>query len=366
MTYTLAGRSLIDAVRGAVEVRDGAPGIEPGATPHRLPGWTTARQADEGIEHMAAMAAGVRIPLLTAAGELVVEVTAARPAPHLRGDPVGHVALEVDGAVLERLPLATGRQSVRAALGRASAPRLVTAWLPHTAAVTVHAITADAPLERAPTAGPLWVHYGSSISHATDVVDPVGGWPVQAARALGLELTSLAFAGNAMLDPFVARVIAEQPADLITLKVGINPVNGDVFRRRTFIPALHGFLDTVRDGHPSTPIVVITALACPIHEDATGPTREVSPGRAGATPREIPPGDGSLTLRRTREYIEHVVAVRQAEDARLTALDGLELFGLDDEACLPDALHPDQEGHDRIARRFVGRLRELVPCVLAP
>ena len=106
-------------------------------------------------------------------------------------------------------------------------------------------------------------------------------------------------------------------------------MNGDAFRRRTFLPALHGFLDTVRDGHPSTLIVVITALACPIHEDATGPTHEVSPGRAGATPRDIPEGNGSLTLRRTREYVKQVVSLRQAEDAHLTVLSGLDLLGLD-------------------------------------
>lgn len=352
MTHALSGAELAGAVRGAVEVRTSGAG----STPHRLPGWTASRLADDGIEHMAAMAAGVRVRLLTSASELAIDLTAARPAPHLRGDPVGHLVVEIDGAPGERRPLATGRQTVRSELGSTTTPRAVTIWLPHTAAVTVHAITADAPLRPAPSTAPRWVHYGSSISHATDVVDPIGGWPVQAARALGLDLTSLAFAGNAMLDPFVARTIAELPAELITLKIGINPVNGDAFRRRTFIPAVHGFLDAVRGGHPSTPIVVITALACPIHEDATGPTREVVPGRAGATPRPIPEGDGSLTLRRTREYLEHVVAVRQSEDARLSLLNGLDLLGLADESCLPDALHPDQEGHDRIARRFVEAL----------
>lgn len=360
MHSTLAGRDLAACLHGAAEVRQSSTG----ATPHRLPAWTTSRHADISIEHMAAMAAAVRASVLTAATELTVELTAQRPAPHPLGDPVGHLAIEVDGVAGDRIPLATGRQIVRVPLGATSHPRVATVWLPHTAVVTLHALAADAPLTAAPSVNPRWVHYGSSISHATDVVDPLGGWPVQAARSLGLDLTSLAFAGNAMLDPFVARVIGELHADLITLKVGINPVNGDAFRRRTFVPALHGFLDTIRDRQPTTPIVIISALACPIHEDATGPTREVSPGRAGATPRSITDGDGSLTLRRTRECVEHVAASRQADDPHLTIMSGLDLFSLDDVDCLPDALHPDQQGHDRIAHRFVERMRPFAESLI--
>ncbi len=105
-------------------------------------------------------------------------------------------------------------------------------------------------------------------------------WPVIAARRLGLDLTSLGLGGNAHLDQFVARMIRDAPADLISIKIGINIVNGDTLKRRTFVPALHGFLDTIREGKPTTPILVISPILCPMHEDAARPARL----RPGARP----------------------------------------------------------------------------------
>ena len=90
--------------------------------------------------------------------------------------------------------------------------------------------------------------------------------------ATGVELTNLAFSGSAMLDPFTARTMRDHPADLISLKVGINLVNGDVMRMRAFRPAVDGFLDTIREGHPTTPIVVISPIWCEPVERAAGPT----------------------------------------------------------------------------------------------
>ena len=43
-------------------------------------------------------------------------------------------------------------------------------------------------------------------------------------------------------------------------------------RRRAFTPAVHGFLDTIREGHPDTPLLVVSPILCPIHEDTPGPT----------------------------------------------------------------------------------------------
>jgi hypothetical protein len=43
----------------------------------------------------------------------------------------------------------------------------------------------------------------------------------------------------------------DTPADVISLKIGINLVNTDLLRLRAFTPAMHGFLDTIREGHPT-------------------------------------------------------------------------------------------------------------------
>ena len=55
---------------------------------------------------------------------------------------------------------------------------------------------------------------------------------MRAAAALDWQLRNLSFAGNAQLDGFAARMIRDAPADLITLKVGINLVNADSMRER--------------------------------------------------------------------------------------------------------------------------------------
>ena len=367
MTHRLGADDLRASVFGALELEE-SPG---GLAPLRLPGWTRPQHADGGIDRMSAQTSGVRLRLLTAARTLRLEATftrtasaahPARPLQVVAETPAGAQLVGLDeGDLLLEAPdrsatrVAGSPSTLRFDLGEAATERLVTIRLPHSAATVIHGITADAPLRPAPAEGPRWVHYGSSISHGSDLDDPRRPWPHQAALALGLDLVSLGFAGNAMLDPFVARAIAQAPADAITLKIGINIVNGDTMRARTLVPAVHNFLDLVRAGHPDTPITVITALACPIHETTPGPTREVSPGKAGGTPRDLRPGDGTLTLERTRALIG--AAVRSRDDAFLHLLDGTTLLGTADAARLPDNLHPDGAGHDLIARRFVAAAR---------
>lgn len=59
-----------------------------------------------------------------------------------------------------------------------------------------------------------------------------------------------------MLGPYTARTMRDPPAYLISAKIGVNLVNGDVMRLRAFTPAADGFLDTIREGHPATPILI--------------------------------------------------------------------------------------------------------------
>ena len=55
-----------------------------------------------------------------------------------------------------------------------------------------------------------------------------------------------------------------------------------------------------------------------------------------------------------REILRDIVQTRSAEDPTLFYLDGLDLFGADDIALLPDGLHPSPAGYLRIADRFAG------------
>lgn len=358
-------------IRGACEIDQRGENL----SPLRLPVWTRSQQADRWIELWSAQTVGVRIVARTAASRIVVRATVTRMVPAGADLPAfescfvatsGSAELArsyvVDGPLIltgaDRTWVDVPGDAAEFVLdvGGSAVAREVTVWLPHNAQVVIHAVRADAPLERLDSSTPAWVHHGSSVSHCLEATSPLGPWPQTAARALGLELTNLAIAGNAQLDPFVARTIAQQPADVISLKLGVNVVNVDSMRRRTFIPALHGFLDLVREGHPDTPVVVITALACPELEHTPGPSRKLADGRYYGTPRPMADGDGTLTLSRTRELVSSVVGAR--DDDLLFLDDGLELFGHGDAHYLWDGLHPDQAGYDVISERFLSRARD--------
>ena len=221
---------------------------------------------------------------------------------------------------------------------------------------------ADAPVEAPdPAVAPkVWLHHGSSISHGSNAQSPTSIWPALAASFGGVDLINLGFGGSALLDPFTARAMRDTPADLISLKIGINLVNTDAMRLRAFTPAVHGFLDTLREGHPHTPLLVVSPLYCPIHEDTPGPgafdPASLAVGkvsfRATGDPRESKAG--KLTLTVIRAELQRIVQQRALDDPRLRYLDGLDLYGPEDHAelPLPDALHPDGPTHRRIGERF--------------
>jgi hypothetical protein len=180
---------------------------------------------------------------------------------------------------------------------------------------------------------------------------------VAAARAVGAELTSAAFSGNALLDQLTARTMRDTPADLISIKVGINVVNGDLMRRRIFRSALHGFLDTLRDGHPETPLLVVSPIYCEPVEHLPGPTIQ-DPSRQDpwtiTAGREEELATGKLSLGVVRDEIAAAVALRSREDPNLHHLDGLALYGPGDadRMPLPDNLHPGDDVQALIAERF--------------
>jgi GDSL-like Lipase/Acylhydrolase family len=370
-----------DLVRGALQ---GAACVEDtscGLVFHRLPAWTREQYGqDLAMGTAASQGSGVRLELLTAATWIELDLRFTRyTVPALGNRPRDAVlAVTVDGTHLpaQRFDegnlyvvgptaypeLTLGRStSVRIDLGSpavAAGRRCVAIWLPHTAAAELLGIRADADLVAAPVAMPRWVHYGSSISHCSNAETPMGVWPVRAAEQLGLHLTNLGLGGSAHLDPYVARTIRDLPADLISAKIGINVVNGNSFTARTFTPAVHGFLDTVREGHLLTPIVVISPIACPVHERHPGPTSFDLHGRAHHLDVSRSPADGLLTLRDIRAALASIVQGRRRTDVNLWYLDGLSLLGEGDVAHLVDGLHPDAAGYIEIADKFVALARD--------
>ncbi|KQT94274.1 lipase [Marmoricola sp. Leaf446] len=362
-----------DLVRGALDLER----TEHGLLPHRLPARARARIPDEQLAMAEAQPSGVRLALRTAATVLELDVLPTKRvyvgAPP-RPDGVHELVLEgrvVAGATATggrtlRIDLGTGRferiEGPVATLrfdGLPAGEKDLVLWLPHDETTELVALRADAPVAPAPTRGrPTWLHHGSSVSQGSNAGAPTGTWPALAAAAAGVELVNLGFGGGALLDPFVARAVRDTPADLVSLKLGINVVNADLVRRRAFAPAVHGFLDTVRDGHPDTPLLLVSPILCPLHERTPGPllpdAAAFAEGRVAFLASGDPADPTRLTLERVREDLARVVAERAAEDPHLAYLDGRELYGEADagEFPLPDGLHPDAATHRLIGERF--------------
>ena len=131
--------------------------------------------------------------------------------------------------------------------------KLVEIASPHNESIELIELRTDDSVSPVESTRPVWIHHGSSISHGSNASTPTQIWPAVSARLGGVELRNLGFGGGALVDPFLARVIRDAPADLISVKLGIDVVNLDSMRLRAFVPAVHGFLDTIRDGHPHHP-----------------------------------------------------------------------------------------------------------------
>lgn len=358
-------------LRGAIELEPTAAGL----LPHRLPAWARAQTDDPQLRLVEAQPSGVRLAVRTTATRLELDVLPTkRQYAGVPARPDGRYDVLVDGALAEQLTapggnvltvdMMTGAHTFEAgepttlAVGLPAGETALEVWLPHDEQTEVVAVRADAPLEPLADDRPRWLHHGSSISHGSNATHPTGTWPVVAARLAGLDVLNLGFGGSAMLDPFVARTIRDTPADRISVKLGINLVNGDVMRRRVLGPAVHGWLDTIRDGHPETPIRLVSPIFCGIHEATPGPTAPDMAAMAEGRVAFVASGDpasvatGALTLEVVREVLAEVVERRA--DPHLSHVDGLGLYGPADaeRLPLPDNLHPDGATHRLIGERF--------------
>ncbi|MCX5197148.1 GDSL-type esterase/lipase family protein [Streptomyces sp. NBC_00249] len=361
-------------LRGALDVERTPRGV----LPHRLPARARAQFPDAYLATVETQPSGVRLVFRTRA--TVVELDALRTKNAYQGAPPrpdGVYDLLVDGRPAGRaasnggnvllVDLATGAaQTLPGPVGTVRFDGLpdrvkdVEIWLPYNEVTELVALRTDAPVEPAPDHGRrVWLHHGSSISHGSDAASPTAIWPALAASLGGVELVNLGLGGNALLDPFTARALRDTPADLISVKIGINIVNTDVMRLRAFGPAVHGFLDTIREGHPTTPLLVVSPVLCPLQEDTPGPITPEFDGqklsfRALGDPAEV--AAGRLTLNVIRRELARITAERAADDPHLHHLDGRALYGEADfaEFPLPDGLHPDPAGHRRIGERFAG------------
>ncbi|MFM1786785.1 MAG: hypothetical protein RL228_735 [Actinomycetota bacterium] len=340
----------------------------------RLPAWTyETQQASSNIRKMAERLSGARFEIETEATQITLTYRSLRDSSpefnwiagpstiSITTSDFEHSISHTNGDLrvwkgMEVAEIVDGEDSIAVfSLSPTSTARFVQIWLPQNCPIEVINLEANADWKPAQTTHqPRWVHYGSSISHCEDADSPIGVWPVAVARKLGLDLYNLAMSGCANLEQFAARTIRDLPADLISLKVGINIVNGANHTATTFAPAVHGFLDTIREGNSTAKILVISPICCPAHENNPGPSSTNADGKIeGQQFSEMHSWIGELTLREIRKSLEEIVAARALADPNIFYLDGLKLFNEVEAQSLPDGIHPDAAGYLKIADNFI-------------
>lgn len=299
---------------------------EEGIKPWRIPYADLELYPPNGIDGKAAICAGVRLRLLTNSTEVAVAFLPLEEAARMD--------LLVDGQLHLTAELQAGET-------QANFPALpqgmkeLELYLPQNTGMTVTRLSIEdgALWQPLPDYRPRWVTYGSSITQCVDAHSPSRTWPAIAARDCGWNLTCLGFSGNAHLEPMTAKLIRDLPADLISLCVGINVYGASSLSPRTFKPQLIGMLQTIREKHPVTPLIVIS----PIY----------------AAEREHNENKLGFTVSAMREEIRETVELLQRRgDRQLHYRNGLDWFSADDASHLPDGLHPNANGYELMGNRF--------------
>jgi lysophospholipase L1-like esterase len=293
----------------------------------RLPADTWAR---------ARIPVGVRLELVGDAEAVEVDYETATDDLGPRGEGAGRAFAAWRGeALLAEEPAVLGRGTARLELGEPSEAPVVI-HLPEGMRPRLLDLRADGWVEPA-RPGPRWVCYGDSVAEGWLASQPALAWPHRAARAEGLDVLNLGYAGAARGEIVSAEHVAELAADVISIAHGTNcwlRVPHSTAQMRANLAA---FLDVVRQGHPETPVVVCSPILRP---DAEG-----TPNRLGATLADL------------RAAMEEVVRERAAGDARLRLVEGRDLLG---PAQLADGIHPNDEGHRALAEALGPVLREAI------
>ena len=238
------------------------------------------------------------------------------------------------GAVMEADGTLSGDEALTLEFtGLPARTKTVELWLPQAATVAITGLFIDdgAALEPAAEWRKRILFHGSSITHGMEAEGATANWPAVASGLANLDHLNLGWAGSCLLSGLAARIIRDQRADAIVLKLGINVHTDGQLKERNFLDAAHAMISIIREKHPTTPMLVVSPIWSP--------------------PRETT-GEGP-SLQRMRQLLQAVAAARvQSGDAAIRYLDGLALFGPADAALLPDDLHPNTEGYRLMGERF--------------
>lgn len=308
--------------------------------PVRVPATAMERWAADTVQ-ASRVPAGVRLGFIGDAEAVEIDVRTGNVLPLATPADHGEFTIYVAGEHRAVVPVDGGTgATVRIELPEREPEHVIEIHLPERyepRVFDVRALGGEAqPLDPATR----WVAYGDSITQGWTTSDPGAAWTAVAARATGFDLLNLGFAGAARGELPVAAHLAATPADVISLAWGTNCWAQIEMDARYIRELMRLFLDTVRRGHPETPIVVLSPVVRPAAEQARN--------ASGATLSDL------------REGIED--AVRTFQDAHADALlhllpgsDMITAAQLD-----PDGIHPNDAGHAAIGAAAAETLSRMV------
>jgi len=186
----------------------------------------------------------------------------------------------------------------------------------------------------APTVKKPVVFYGTSITQGgcastagSDFVSTVG-------RRLNLDAVNLGFSGNGRGEPELAELIAEIDAALYVLDYAANV---DAARLGRTLPR---FVRILRDGHPSTPILLVTNLLAASYDFA--PERR----RVLEDRRDI--------------MMAFYVRRRRSGDRHIHLADGFGLLPFGADALTVDGVHLSDHGFQIVAERLAAVIEQIL------
>ncbi len=287
---------------------------------------------DNSLAMRAEHASGVRLRFGTDSTSLALDFL---PLGAPGALPTHFLDVTIEGELVASVPAAEESESV-VFEGLPGGRKVLEVWLPQDCGIALRSLALDdgAEFRIVPDDRPKWITYGSSLTHCVRAHSPARTWPGIVARHCGLNLTSLGYGGNCCLEPMVGVMIRDLPADLITLKLGINCIGG-ALSPRTFPGAVLGLVRIIREKHPETPIGLISPIAYP--------------------PNERTPNVLNYTIRAMRSDIRDVHRrLVERGDRNLYYFDGLAVFSEEEIATYTeDQCHPNGDGIELMAEHFL-------------